>query len=374
MQKSYNFVAKKISQPQIISKKMAASSFVPKIGKKASKSKNPFLAQKKSNVIMELDEEDEEDNEKENEKENDNENEKENEKDAPLHKTKMYKQSSKNTKSPLISEGFGLKVSSKIWDGKTDEKTEPNIFLNKKNYLKLKEKFGKMIRDELQKNVVEKSEEEQLLNMIIPLPGRKNKSKIEEDNFKKEKFEEPLIKIKQLDNEVAILDDESFKEKKIDKNSKKIEENEDIQNSEKTVVYSDASQFWNNINKLDNSANPENIGKEEDGHGIHRFRKNKGFMGNVMNFFGLSSNDDEKKEKEKSKKERDKKINDDMKKEEEKIKVLVAQNNWHYLRKALEKINGIYLLQTIGTIVKAKNILEQKSDMPINKKIQLYIN
>ena len=137
-------------------------------------------------------------------------------------------------------------------------------------------------------------------------------------------------------------------------------------------MYSDASQFWNNINKLDNSANPENIGKEEDGHGIHRFRKNKGFMGNVMNFFGLSSNDDEKKEKEKSKKERDKKINDDMKKEEEKIKVLVAQNNWHYLRKALEKINGIYLLQTIGTIVKAKNILEQKSDMPINKKIQLY--
>ena len=361
MQKSYNFLAKKISQPQNISKKMAASSFVPEIGKKSPMPKNPLLAQKQSSIIMELDEEDEE--EEENEKE-----------DTPLHKTKMYKQSNKNIKSSLISESFGLKISSKIWDGKTDEKAEPNIFLNKKNYLKLKEKFGNMIRDELKKNVIEKSEEEQLLNMIIPLPGRKHKSTKEEDNFKKEIFGEPLIKIKQLDNEVAILDDESFKMKKIDENSKQIEKNEDIQKSEKTVVYSDASQFWNNINKLDNSVNPEDIDKEEDGHGIHRFRKNKGFMGNVMGFFGLSSINDEKKEKEKekSKKKKDKKNNNYIKKEEEMLKVLVAQNNWQYLRKTLEKINGIYLLQTIGTIIKAKNILDKKSDMPINKKMQLY--
>ena len=59
MQKSYNFVSKKISQPQIITKKLAASSFVPKIGKKASKFKKNLFDQKKANVIMELDEEDE---------------------------------------------------------------------------------------------------------------------------------------------------------------------------------------------------------------------------------------------------------------------------------------------------------------------------
>ena len=61
-----------------------------------------------------------------------------------------------------------------------------------------------------------------------------------------------------------------------------------------------------------------------------------------------------------------------MEKDNEIEKFRIVQNKWKYFRKTLDKISGIYLLQTIGTIMKAKNILEKKIDLPISKKIQLY--
>ena len=210
MQKSYNFLAKKISQPQYISKKMAASSFLSNKEQRKPNFEKSLLVQKKSSIIFELDEVDEGENE-----------DKVEDKDIDefmLHKTKIFKQTSSKKISSIRSDKFKLKVSSKIWDGKINEEAEPNIFLNKKNYQKLKEKFGKMIRDEILANsITEKSKEEKLLlNSLIPLPGRNHdSSKENRRDFQEDAESEALIKIKQLDNEITILDDEIFQKKEI---------------------------------------------------------------------------------------------------------------------------------------------------------------
>ena len=342
MKKSYNFLTKKISKPEKPSKKMISSTKEPKI--RLDKSS---LVLKKSSIINELDEENDDDEEEEEQ--------------FTLHKTKILRPSSKNIKNSVISSTFRLNVSSKKWDENNEEKTELNIFLNKKNYQKLKEKLGKMIHDEI--NINEKNiEEKKMLNMIIPLPGRNYMSiKKDQDNFQKYIESEPLIKIKKLDDEITILNDENFYKKIINENQK---QNENIQISGKTIVHSEASQFWNNLNKLDNSINIEAF-DEDYNHGVRKFKSGKGFISIITNFFGFDSKD---KEEEKIKK----KQNDDIKKAQKRKKLLKIQKKWKYFRKALDKINGIFLLQTLGTIVKAKKILEKQIDLSLYQKIKLY--
>ena len=53
--------------------------------------------------------------------------------------------------------------------------------------------------------------------------------------------------------------------------------------------------------------------------------------------------------------------------EEEKIKI--AKEKWANFRKGLEKINGVYLLQTIGSVIKAKNVIQKKININLEEKI-----
>ena len=48
------------------------------------------------------------------------------------------------------------------------------------------------------------------------------------------------------------------------------------------------------------------------------------------------------------------------------------EKNWEKLSKKLEKLNGVYLLQTIGAVIKAKNILKNKLNVSLDEKIKLY--
>ena len=56
----------------------------------------------------------------------------------------------------------------------------------------------------------------------------------------------------------------------------------------------------------------------------------------------------------------------------EKEKFDKAQKNWKNFTKNLQKMNGIYLFQTMASVIKAKNILKKKLDIPLKEKIELY--
>ena len=49
-----------------------------------------------------------------------------------------------------------------------------------------------------------------------------------------------------------------------------------------------------------------------------------------------------------------------------------AQENWQLFRKKIEKINGIFLFRTIGSIIRAKLVLQNKIAVPIQEQLKLY--
>ena len=58
--------------------------------------------------------------------------------------------------------------------------------------------------------------------------------------------------------------------------------------------------------------------------------------------------------------------------DENKEKMKNAKEKWVNFRKGLEKVNGVYLLQTIGSVIKAKNVLQKKINIPLEEKIKLF--
>ena len=53
-------------------------------------------------------------------------------------------------------------------------------------------------------------------------------------------------------------------------------------------------------------------------------------------------------------------------------KYKLAQKKWRHFREGLEKINGLYLLQTIGSVMKAIHILANDIVVPVKEKVKLY--
>ena len=50
----------------------------------------------------------------------------------------------------------------------------------------------------------------------------------------------------------------------------------------------------------------------------------------------------------------------------------LAQTNWIKFRKGIEKINGVYLLQLIGSVIKVTHILKNEINIPLKEKKELY--
>ena len=64
-----------------------------------------------------------------------------------------------------------------------------------------------------------------------------------------------------------------------------------------------------------------------------------------------------------------------VKNEYDPVKTKQAQNNWKKFNAQLKKVNGVYLLQTIGAVIKTMKILEQnakgKNYLFVSEKIKL---
>ena len=67
-------------------------------------------------------------------------------------------------------------------------------------------------------------------------------------------------------------------------------------------------------------------------------------------------------------------VNNKYKDDPERLKLM--QNNWKYFSKEIKRVSGVYLLQTIGTILKTIRIIKEdsisKQKMPLSEKIKLF--
>ena len=68
----------------------------------------------------------------------------------------------------------------------------------------------------------------------------------------------------------------------------------------------------------------------------------------------------------------DKKISADQIDQIDPIKYKCAQENWQHFRKKIKKLSGIFLLQTIGSIIRAKLVLQNRIIVPLDEQTELY--
>ena len=282
--------------------------------------------------------------EKEETKNKDNEIEDENEEEeggVVLHKTKIFQPSKKKNENESNEQN---------WD-KIDQNTSPNFFLSKNNYQRLKNNLGNLIRDEILQNIGDEKDtmQREMLNTIIPSnDGKKNKNKKKE----LETIEEiPAIKIENANGQIINLNnieektEDNFDDEELD------EDNGNKDDCGKTIVYSDGAQFWKNVTSIKNNGT-EN---EEESKAFNKNMKSEKLrrfhFRSIFNFWKKDSKPKEKDEKE---------------------KIKAAQEKWKYFRQYLEKINGVYLMQIIASITRARYILMNKIPVSLPKKYKLY--
>ena len=139
--------------------------------------------------------------------------------------------------------------------------------------------------------------------------------------------------------------------------------NKKDENKYKSIVFVNKKNYENLQNKLGIMINNEIFENDEDEDYIEKDNKNdtitipKNTIIKMKNLKGETINLGDNKEL------------------DDKSKFKIAQNNWINFKKILEKINSVYLLQVIGSILRAKNILDKKKDqknISIEKKKRLY--
>ena len=167
-----------------------------------------------------------------------------------LHKTKIFKPRPRYG----INESNNRKLRSKKnlpWNGKIEKKMNPTIFLSKRNYVGLKQKLGKLIHDEVEKQT-EGNEEMKtaLLSQIIPNPGTDNvrlrgKRVLPGKSARKRHFK---LRMKNLKGETNIFGQEKKTSSILrDKPSKSTDKIDQKDKDEENMVYSDALQILNDM-------------------------------------------------------------------------------------------------------------------------------
>ena len=252
-----------------------------------------------------------------------------------LHKTKIFKPSKANGNGTMIGRGL-----TKIGTGKAEGKTQISSLMRKDNYQKLKQKLGIMIHEQVMEKT-DNQEQLEILDEIVPYPGsrtrigkKSNFSNINIDT--KIRMKNAKGKLVNFKNEQSTSEDSKENDTKKNEEKEKSEEKKEEEN----VVNSEAIDFWNSI------TNDEYKKSHSKLRAKHK----------TIN----QTNESEKLPPEK--------LGDNF----DPKKFKSAQNKWKFFREGLEKKNGFYLLQTIGSIIKAKSIIEKNIILPIDEQIKLY--
>ena len=255
-----------------------------------------------------------------------------------LHKTKIFKPSKAKGSGTIIGKGL-----TKIGTGKVDGKTQINSFIRKDNYQKLKQKLGRMIHEQVMEKT-DNQEQLEILDEIVPYPGSRTRI-MKKSNFSDIINTDTKIRMKNSKGKVVSFKNEQIKESKEndnDNDAKKIEEKEEIEKNkeDENIVNSEAIDFWNKITDDEYKKSHSRLrAKQKTISQINQ--------GELLQTEKLGSDFDPKKYKK-------------------------AQEKWKFFRQGLEKKNGFYLLQTIGSIIKAKSIIEKNIILPIEEQIKLY--
>ena len=251
----------------------------------------------------------------------------------------------------------------KKWNGDLENinKINPEIFYKRKdNYIHLKNELALSIQKELLEKESTKNKEaliEEIFPSMAYIQGiNNNNNKI----TKKKKLKKKQILIKKSSSKG--IDMPFNNEMNIN------EENNNIINSDAIEIFNDfnTNETLNNIFNLTEKYYPQ---KEEENN-LQNLRA-KGYTyaplnanvpnRNQNNYFYESNNLMP--------------IRKYIKNEYDPIKTKQAQNNWKKFSAQLKKINGVYLLQTIGAIIKTMRILEQnakgKNYLFVSEKIKL---
>jgi len=303
---------------------------------------------------------------------------------------KWYKKLLHNTKDFIKN-----KTRKKYKDKKDGKKNAGFYMFNKNNYLKLKEGLGKKIYDECLKNSGEEDKEmkKTLLSQLVAQPDSTKRinnnlnvsSTIKRNKGGKNKFN-PKLKTKVKGKE-RVYDNKELKQK-----------NEEIQSKlraggkqgnlktkgdeSKYNLYSDGLKFFNDLGGFDDddddffgfSQNKYNNPFSNFGYGGYNYG-NYGYGGYGYNNYGYNNygynygynyNNNYYPQK---KEEKNKYVYDP-------VKYKAAQENWKEFSEGIRNINGVYLLQTMGTVIKALRAIEEDDSgvkrISLVERIKLY--
>ena len=262
---------------------------------------------------------------------------------------------------------------------------------NKNNYLKLKESLGKKIYDECLKNGDEGDQEmkKTLLSTLVAEPGN---SKRFNNNLNicstikrniKNAFK-GLIKTKNLKGKERIYDNDAM-QKKRDLSSKlrsgggrrDVLKGKDDKNSYN--LYSDGLKFYTDLNDFFDDEDDDFFGYNKKsnynnpfsnfGFGGYNFGGYSGYGYNNFGYNGYNYGYNYNNNYYPPKKEEKKYVYDP-------VKYKAAQEKWKNFSEGIKNINGVYLLQTIGSVIKALRTIQEddsgKKRISLSERIKLY--
>ena len=277
------------------------------------------------------------------------------------------------------------------YKNKKNKNGKPNVgfFLyNKNNYLKLKEGLGKKIYDECLNNTGTEDQEmkKTLLSQLVAAPGNTKRfnnnlnivSTIQRNgkNRNKNNFKTKDLKGK----EKKKYNDEEMKEKRNQSAALRSGGKQDVLKGQKNQnsysLYSDGLKFYSDLDEYYDDDDDDYYGYNNKSNYYSPF-SNFGYGG--YNYGGYGYNYGYNK------------YGYDYgygygynyvpKKKEEKYvfdpeKYKAAQENWKDFSEGIKSINGVYLLQTIGSVIKALKAIEEDDNgtnrISLSERIKLY--
>ena len=302
---------------------------------------------------------------------------------------KWYKRLLHNTKDFIKN-----KTKHKYKETKDGKKNAGFYIFNKNNYLKLKEVLGKKIYDECLKDSGEADQDmkKTLLAQLVAEPGTSkrfnNNLNIGSTLNRKGLLDNLLPNLKtKVKGKDKVYDKKDMKEKKDksdnrlrsggNKNDKLRGRGEDTFN-----LYSDGLKFFNflggfdddddedfydyNNNNKSNYNNPfSNYGYGGYNYGNYGYGGYGGYGYNNYGYnYGYNYNNNYYPKKEEKKYVYDP------------VKYKAAQEKWKNFSEGIKSINGVYLLQTIGSVIKALKVIEDddsgKNKISLAERIKLY--
>ena len=302
-------------------------------------------------------------------------------------KGKGYKKLLHNTKDLVKNKN---KVKAK--KGKNGKPSVGFYLFNKNNYLKLKEGLGKKIYDECLKDsgVEDHEMKKTLLAQLVSAPGE---SKRFNNNLNigssiqravKNRLTNSILKTKNLKGVEKVYDDNEMQKKRNQSAALRSGAKKDVLRGKGDKnsynMYSDGLKFYSDItgfyeddddddffgfNNKSNYNNPfSNFGFGGYNYGGYGYGYNNYGYNNYGYNYNYNYNNNYIPRKEEKKYVYDP------------VKYKAAQKNWKEFGEGLKGINGVYLLQTIGSVIKALKAIEEddsgKNRISLAERIKLY--